>query len=375
MTPARFDGLKIPDISGMAMTVNGPIPPEQIGTAIMHEHLFIEFWRDKTPTWLTPATEASHWNEKLTLENLHLARNRTPIKDNYLLNNLEMATKEALEFKTLGGSTIVDVTNLGLGRDPIALRKVSNVTGLNIIMGSGWYKKSYHPDDMDKRSIEELEDHIKSDIVLGVGQSGIRSGIIGEVGIDGGPITLNEEKNIRAAARASRATGAAITFHSGGKGREKLTVAEMVRQEGADLTRTIFGHCNSYADDVPFLIELLKFGVYVQFDALGRVGAPVSRKSDILGFNPTGPEVALDVLVVEAILLLIDAGYEDMILLSQDVCSKTHLKSYGGTGYSFVQEKFIPELKAQGVGQVQIDKMMVDNPKRVLTFTKPAEST
>jgi len=371
MTPAGSDVPKVPDIAGMAMTVNGPILPEQIGTALMHEHLFIDFWRDKVPTLMTPATESSHWDEKLTLGNLHLARDRAPIKDNYLLNNLHLARKEALEFKNLGGNTIVDVTNLGLGRDPLALRKVSNVTGLNIIMGSGWYKKSYHPEDMDRRSTEELADQIISDITHGVDQSGIRSGIIGEVGVDGDPITPNEEKNIRAAAWASRATGASITFHSGGKGREKLLVAEIVGKEGAELTRTIFGHCNSYADDVPFLTELLQFGVYVQFDTLGRVGAPVARQSDILGYNPKGPDVALDVLVVEAIIQLIEAGYVDRILLSQDVCMKIHLKYYGGTGYSFVQEKFLPELKRQGVTQDQINNIMVDNPKRVLTFSKP----
>jgi phosphotriesterase-related protein len=108
--------------------------------------------------------------------------------------------------------------------------------------------------------------------------------------------------------------------------------------------RTIFGHSNSYANDVPLLIELLNLGVYVQFDTLGRVGAHVARESDILAFNPKGPEVAFDVLVAEAIPQLIEAGFEDRLLLSQDVCMKTHLKAYGGMGYSFVLEKFLPYL-------------------------------
>ena len=146
----------------------------------------------------------------------------------------------------------------------------------------------------------------------------------------------------------------------------------MVGEEGADLTRTIFGHCNSYADDIPFLIELLQFGVYVQFDTLGGVGAPVARRSDILGYNPKGPEVASDVLVVEAIIQLIEAGYEDRILLSQDVCMKIHLKPYVGTGYSFILDKFLPQLRRQGVAQDQINNIMLENPKRVLTFSKPA---
>ena len=112
--------------------------------------------------------------------------------------------------------------------------------------------------------------------------------------------------------------------------------------------------------------------MYVQFDTLGRVGAPVARKAPIPGPIVAGMhQVATDVLVAEAIPQLIQAGFEDRILLSQDVCKKDCLKSYGGMGYSFLQEKFLPYLVNQGVTQEQINKMMVYNPRRVLTFVSP----
>ncbi len=360
------------EMTGRVMTVNGPIDPSKVGACIMHEHLFIDFWRDKEPGYNAPATEVAHWNEKLTLENLHLARSQKPIKDNYLLTDEAVTIRDVMAYRNLGGNTIVDVTNIGLGRDPLALQRVANATGLNIVMGSGWYQRFYHPKDMDQRTVEDLADEIIQDINVGVGNTGVRSGIIGEVGINGNPLTPNEERSVRASARASWATGAAISFHHGGTGREKFKVASMLGEEGADLTRTIYGHSNTYAGDVPFLLELLDLGVYVQFDTLGRVMAPVARRPVTLGPPEIHhPQVAADVLVAEAIPQLIEAGYEDRILLSQDVCMKVHLKAYGGTGYTFILEKFLPFLRTQGVTEEQIHKMMVENPRRVLTFAEP----
>jgi len=359
-------------MSGMVMTVNGPIDPYQLGTCIMHEHLFIDISREQVPAFNAPATEAAHWNEKLTLENLHLARDHKPIKDNFLLTDEAVAIKEAMAFRNLGGSTIVDVTNIGLGRDPLALQRVGIATGLNIVMGSGWYQRFYHPEGMDQRTVEDLADEIIRDINVGVGDTGVRSGIIGEVGVNGNPLTPNEEKSIRASAWASRATGAAISFHHGGTGHEKFRVASILEEEGADLTRSIFGHSNSYAGEIDFLLELLKLGICIQFDTLGRVGAPVARRPAQLGPQPNPfPQVATDVLVAEAIPKLIDAGFEDRIFLSQDVCWKTHLKAYGGTGYTFILERFLPYLRIQGVTEEQINKFMVENPARVLAFAEP----
>ena len=300
------------NMAGKVITVNGPMDPDQLGATIMHEHIFIDFWRDKTLGFNAPATDVEIWDQKLTLENLHLARERKHMKDNYMLTDEDVAVRELQYFKNSGGGTVVDVTNIGLGRDPLALRRMANATGLNVVMGSGWYQKFYHPVDMDERTVEDLTSEIVQDITVGVNGTGIKSGIIGEVGINGNPLTPNEIKSIKASARASRATGAAISFHQGGTDREKLEVAGILGEEGADLNRVIFGHSNTYAGDVPLLLELLKMGTYIQFDTLGRVGAPVARYSYIYDTNLNRVyQSAGDVLVAEAIPQLIEAGYED----------------------------------------------------------------
>jgi phosphotriesterase-related protein len=357
------------DMVGKVMTVRGPIAPDELGFTLMHEHLFIDLRRFHLPHPLDvtvpgrsqpvattedfPATELAMWEAPLTTENLRLAQEGGAVSDQWVLADESLAVEETLGFKNRGGGTIVDVTSIGLKRDPEALRRVSVATGLHIVMGAGWYQKVFHPDDMDRRTVEDLTQEIIGDVTSGVGETGVRSGIIGEVGVNGDPITPNEEKSIRASARASVITGAAITFHEAGLGAEKHDVLDMVEQEGGDLSRVVISHCNSIATDVPFMIELLERGVYVEFELLGQAEA--------LGVSVTKQ-------AAEAVPRLIDTGYRDRVMLAQDVCVKTHLKHYGGPGFSYLQETFIPHLKTLGLTPDDIERIFVENPRRVLTF-------
>ena len=359
------------NLTGKVMTVKGPIDPDQLGYTIMHEHLFIDLRKWAAPDESGPVTETGIWEQKLTLDNLHLARTSRVVGEDYLLNDEQLAAEEAMEFGKWGGGTIVEVTSIGLRRDPVAMLNVSNQTGLNVVMGAGWYQKLFHPPDMDQRTVEDMADEIVRDITVGVGDTGIRSGIIGEVGVQGDPIEPNEVKSIRASARAARVTGAAISFHRGGADREeKLQVVSILGEEGADFSRVVFGHSDPIAGDMPLMLELLSHGVYIQFDLLGRVACslewkpPNYRGFDIWVFANTA-------LVADAVPKLIAEGYADRILLSQDVCTRIQLKRYGGTGYSFIPEEFLPHLRKTGVKEEDIQKIMVDNPKRVLALAEP----
>ncbi len=362
----------VSNMVGKVMTVRGPIDPDELGPTLMHEHLFIALYKGVAPDDYTPATEWCLWDQELTIDLLDKARDRKPIRDNWVLLDEETATDEAMEFRNRGGGTIVEVTSIGIRRDPLAMSRLSQATGLNVVMGAGWYQKLYHPSDMDRRTVEDMTEEIVRDITVGVGNTGIRSGIIGEVGIEGNPITENEVKSIRASGRASRKTGAPISFHRGGVGRERLEVVGILGEEGTDLSRVIFGHSDLISADYDLMLELLDHGVYIQFDLLGRVGVP-------LRFAPAEDDLRMfmdsagTALVAEAIPRLIEAGYADRILLSQDVCTKMQLKKYGGTGYSFIVEKFLPELRRIGVSEEHVRMMMVENPQRILAFVGPLD--
>ena len=362
----------VPDMVGKVMTVLGPIDPDQLGSTLMHEHLFIALYKGVAPDDYTPATDWCLWDQELTMDKLDLARDRKPIRDNWVLVDERTAIDEAMEFRYHGGGAIVEVTSIGIRRDPLAMSRVSQATGLNVVMGAGWYQKLYHPADMDQRTVEDLTEEIVRDVTVGVGGTGIRSGIIGEVGIEGNPITENEVKSIRASGRASRATGAPVSFHRGGVGRERLAVVGILGEEGTDMSRVIFGHSDFISGDLDLMLELLGHGVYIQFDLLGRVNVPLRFVTDTDDFNLFFSSAGT-AAVAEAIPKLIEAGYADRILLSQDVCTKMQLKRYGGTGYSFILEKFLPEMRFRGVSEEHIQMMMVGNPKRILTFVEPQD--
>lgn len=315
-----------------------------------------------------PADEMEIWEAKVDLSNVHRVRGTkplalAPIADNYVLSDEKVAIQEVMEFKKVGGNSIAEVSSIGLKRAPLALRRVSEATGVNIIAGTGYYQRVYHPDDMDDRTVDELTDTIVRDVVVGiddgVNKTDIRAGIVGEVGINGGPLITNELKSMRAGACASRLTGAPVMIHLGGQGKEKHTCLDICEDEGVDLSNVILAHCDDLAYDVPFVLELLERGIYAAFDNLGR--------------EPEVVVTSRTAVVAEAIPRIIDAGYEDKILISHDVCWKSSMKAYGWFGFTFIHSDFLPQLREYGVTEEQIDKIMVQNPKNIFTFVEPRE--
>ena len=132
---------------------------------------------------------------------------------------------------------------------------------------------------------------------------------------------------------------------------------------------------DSIAGNLSLMLDILETGAYIEFDLLGRSAVhlamtrPISDNSfemplDYLSYSSTA-------LVAYAIPNLIKAGFVDKILLSQDVWTKIQLKHYGGTGYSFILETFLPHLRRLEVSEDDINKIIVENPKRILSLVEP----
>ncbi|HPW17437.1 MAG TPA: aryldialkylphosphatase [Candidatus Aminicenantes bacterium] len=356
----RTDSLPpIPNIAGLALTVTGPVEPSRLGQTLMHEHIFVDF-KFSGSLRPEPATDAELSLQPVTLANLHKARAGHWIADNDFLGDFEESLAEVLEFKAAGGGTIVDVSGIRLGRDPVGLFRISNASGLNIVMGGSWYQKKYHPPNFSDLTLDELTAGMVRDIAVGVDGTEIRSGIIGEIGINGDPLTANELKLVRASARASRLTGAPMTFHVGGVGEEKFRVLKIVADEGVAMSSVVMGHSNGLAFDFPFARRILALGVFIEFDWLGALGSPG-------GFL----EARTNRKVAEGIARLVREGYAGQIVLSHDICNKIQLKKFGGLGYTYIHEYFLPVLRELGVGEADIRKMMVENPARALAFAEP----
>jgi phosphotriesterase-related protein len=257
-------------------------------------------------------------------------------------------------FSAAAGSAIVDVTPPGVGRDPAWLVRLAEATGLHVVMCAGWYREAYYPVEalIDRRSVDDLADEIARDALDGVAGTGVRAGIIGEIGTDKPWISAQEERVHRAAARAARRTGLAITTHAvqSAVGLDQLDVFE---SDGADLSRVVIGHADSNPD-LAYYRAIVERGASVEFDFLGMSFTPLERHGEGR--------------IVESICDLLADGHVERILLSQDVCHDSQLAHYGGGGYTYVSDTFLPRLRAAGVSEDEIRTITVDNPGRLLTI-------
>lgn len=168
-------------LAGMIQTVLGPIPGERLGVTSTHEHLLVDLsGLQKVPV---EASRRAKFYAPVTMDLLGSINfgGQTNL-DNSRLLDIETAIGETTLFRRAGGDSIVEATSIGIGRDPQGLRQIARATGLNIVMGASYYVAAAHPPDMDGRSEESLVDEIVRDIRDGVGQSGVRAGVIGEVG-------------------------------------------------------------------------------------------------------------------------------------------------------------------------------------------------
>jgi predicted metal-dependent phosphotriesterase family hydrolase len=306
-------------------TVLGPIDPGTLGFTLPHEHTQIALWHVEA-RW-------DYWQ---------------------LTRDEPVILEELARFRAAGGTCLVDLTLPGVGRDPGWLVGLSRASGLDIVMGCGWYRTAYYPPDamIDRRTVDDLTAELIREFEGGVDATGVRPGIIGEIGTDKPWVSALEERVHRAAARAAIQTGMAITTHSV-MSAVGLAQLQIFLEEGADASRVIIGHADSYPN-LDHYLEVVRRGANLEFDFLGMSFSPIER----LGEGR----------IVELMCELLAGGHADRILLSQDVCHDAQLTRYEGHGYAYLAESFLPRLRSAGVSDTEIETMTVGNPRRLLSI-------
>src|SRR5439155_12373388 len=220
-------------LSGQVQTVLGSIGAEEIGVTLPHEHLLIDF--EVMFVEPTAPRDKERSREPVSLANLGWVRqNFNANLDNLRLTDEQVARDEILLFKDAGGHKVVDPTPRTLARDPLALARIARATDVNVVMGAGYYVAASHPPDMDARTVDELALEMIADVTVGVGDTGVRAGLIGEIGCTW-PWTDNERKVVRAAVIAQGETGAPLMIHPGRNPRAPIDIAEFVQKAGGDL--------------------------------------------------------------------------------------------------------------------------------------------
>jgi len=353
------------NLEGKIQTVNGLISPEELGMTLPHEHCIVDI-----SIWFQEPVNSSDKlmaHQPVSLDNLGWVR-YNPISnvDNLRLLDEEMAISEILRYKQAEGKSIVDQTTIGLGRQPLALARISRVTGINIVMGAGFYVEKSMPAGLEL-SEEAMADEIIRDILEGEKNTGIRAGIIGELGMEW-PAGDWERMSLRAAARAQRQTGAAISVHLARSPDAPFETLEVLDKAGADISRVVLCHVARTMFDHAKRVKLAKSGCYLEYDTFGIEGFGEPVRMVLSEENPIKMDWPSDAQRVNAIIALIEEGFLSQILVSSDIARKHRLWSYGGPGYAHILDNVAPLMRSKGMTEEQVLTLLVENPKRVLQF-------
>jgi phosphotriesterase-related protein len=326
----------------MVNTVTGQIPAGSLGRTLTHEHLLNDVSAAVMPG--SRAGTEDLLNAPVDLSNRErLLTEPYSSYDNCTLDNKADALAELAAFARLGGSTVVDVTPAGLGRDPQALRELSEASGVNVIMGSGWYLEHF---ENALGTVDELATSLGAEFAHGVYGvdgadgvgGGIRPGVIGEIGVSA-DFTAGERRALRAACIVQREVGVPLFIHLPGWQRLGHEVLDIVLTEmQVDPAAVVLCHMDPSGEDSDYQRNMAERGVWLEFDM---IGMPFTYPGE--GRSP------LVDATTAAIIRLAGQGHANRLLFSHDLFLKAMLSRHGGLGLGFVTGPFRESLNAAGV--------------------------
>jgi phosphotriesterase-related protein len=339
------------DLKGKIQTVLGPIEPADLGPTLMHEHLL---W-DITP----PSMAGQDPGPEITLANYHeIAYGRVKHLGNYRLDSREVATEEVRAMRDAGGSAIVELTVGGLKPDPNGLAQISRDTGVHVLMGCGHYVEEYQDRRNFERKVDDFAREMIGQVFEGAWDTDVRAALIGEIGCQS-PWTELERRVMHGAIIAQQETGAAINVHPGRHADQPQEVMEFVREHGGDTDRVIMSHIDRTIFDDERLLRLAETGCVLEFDLFGL---------ETTYYPYAAIDMPNDGERLKAMRTLIDNGYLAQVVISHDICYHTRLRCYGGHGYRHIFANVIPLMRERAYSDAEIDAILVDNPRRLLTI-------
>lgn len=315
-------------------TVRGVVDTGELGSTLMHEHVFV----------LTADVHHNYprdWNEQVRVAD---------------------AVARLTALREVGVRTIVDPTVVGLGRDIGRIQRVCEQVDLNVVVATGVYTYDEVPFYFRFRGPgvspdlpEPMVDMFVGDITEGIAGTGVRAGLL-KCAIDEPGMTPGVERVMRAVAKAHRMTGVPITVHTHPGSRTGLLVRRLLDFEGVDPARVVLGHSGDSTDadhlselaDAGFILGMDRFGLDVEVPFADRIG-----------------------IVVE----MVRRGYCDQLVLSHDAScyldwvDPVLVAAMPNWNYLHLHTNVLPELRARGVTDEQIDQMLVGNPRRYFEAT------
>jgi predicted metal-dependent phosphotriesterase family hydrolase len=235
----------------------------------------------------------------------------------------------------------------------LATKAMAEETGVTVILGTGHYFEQYFDVDwFERNSTEQIARYLIADLEDEIPGTGVRAGFVGEVASDLPYITAREERSFRASGRAAARTGVMVTTHAPTFPTGETQI-DILTSEGVDPSRIVIGHTDT-VKSLQYSIDLLERGVYVEYDCMMAVKSGGAIREHELQRR------------IDYLKALVDLGWRDRILLSQDVSQRSHQHALGGPGLTFLFEEFADAATAAGIPADVLAQMWTENPRRVL---------
>jgi phosphotriesterase-related protein len=306
--------------------VRGPIAATDVGVALVHEHVLVDF------------VGAAHVSPKrYDAEEVFRA----------VLPHLQQVRK-------LGCKTFFDCTPAYLGRDPLLLRRLAEASGLHIVTNTGYYgavRGKYLPEHAYRETAEQLAKRWLREWREGIGETGIRPGFV-KIGVDAGPLTEVNRKLVEAAAQTHLASGLTIAAHTG-DGVAAWAEIQLLRKQGVHPSAFIWVHAQNERDEA-WHWRAAEAGAWVEFD----------------GVRPETVERH-----VQLVLRMRERGYLERVLLSHDAGWYEVGRPGGGQfrPYDTIFVALIPALRKAGLSAKEIDQLLIRNPAEAMQVRVRAE--
>jgi phosphotriesterase-related protein len=335
---------------GVVRTVLGDIAPDEIGPVMIHEHVLFD---------IVPPNSAGDREVEIAAEDrwqVDYRSNECPA--NAHQTDVGIATDELRHYAADGGSLIVDQSVTGLARDPSGLAKAARASGVHLVAAAGCYTASYLPAALLGLDLDSLAARFAAEVTEGLDGTSVKAGLIGEIGCSW-PLQPVERRALRAAARAAMATGAALSVHPGRDEAACAEILDIVEREGLEPARVILCHMDRTHPDGAGIERLLARGANVEWDFFG-----IEQSHYWMG----EVELPTDLGRLRLIRRFAEAGHGDQILISQDICTKTRMRRWGGHGYGHILRNLPPLMRRLGFDPALIAKLVRDTPLRLLTL-------
>jgi phosphotriesterase-related protein len=310
-------------------TVRGPVAPEALGRTLAHDHVFIlgqETLANFNHRWGKP-----WWDEETGVAN---------------------AVAELQRVRDGGFQTMIDPTAVGLGRDIGRIKRINEQVDLNIVVCTGVYAFMELPQFLRYRTVEALAGFFVHELTEGIADTGVKAAFI-KFAVEEHGLVGDVPRIVAAVAAAHAETGSPVMVHTNAAAQSGLVALEALTEAGVDPAKLVIAHVGD-SNDLDYIHRLAASGAYLGWD-----------RFNIEHFNPDADRI-------ETVTKVLAEGYVDQLHFSHDGATFHDFMVgdpvFAGehADYLHITNVILPQLRERGASDADIDRIMVDNPRRWL---------